>query len=584
MPQHPTTSTAGDTRGPRPVRPPASLYKVPDTGTPVDLFLNGNEGAVPSAELFDRLARHGTDVLRRYPDTGELERRFAARHGVDAEHALVTAGGDDAIDRICRAYLAPGREIVMTSPTFEMIPRYAELAGAAIRTVPWRSGPFPGEGVADLVTPDTAVVVVVSPNNPTGGVATRDDIAALAAAAPGALLLVDLAYAEFAADDLTPAALEHANAVVIRTLSKAYGLAGLRIGLALGEPAILRELRRSGAPYAVARPSIALALARLDMDDEDSGAATGRFVTRITVEREQLGHTLRALGAEPVPSQGNFILARFADAEWAQEGLAGLGIAVRRFPGREGLEDDLRITCPGHPASFERLVAALEATLAPDAILFDMDGVVADVSRSYRRAIELTARDHGVELESDAISRAKAAGNANDDWQLTRQLLAERGVDVALDDVIEQFEKHYQGCDGQPGLYRHETLCAPASFFKDLAARLPLAVVTGRPRHDAERFLTDHGIADAFEVVVTAEDAPSKPDPAPVLLALDKLGYDRAWMIGDTPDDIRAARAAGVVPLGILSNADQESLRDPMRQAGAARVLTSLDQIAELLP
>jgi len=118
-----------------------------------------------------------------------------------------------------------------------------------------------------------------------------------------------------------------------------------------------------------------------------------------------------------------------------------------------------------------------------------------------------------------------------------------------------------------------------------LAERLPLAVVTGRPRADAEAFLDRAGIAGAVSALVTMEDAPSKPDPAPVRLAMERLGVSRAWMVGDTPDDVRAARAAGVLPLGVIpSGEDAAAWRRVLLAAGAGRVLDGLDELLEVLP
>lgn len=558
----------------------ASAYKVPRAGAPTDLHLDGNEGATPPSSLLGALERYGIDVLRRYPDAGPLEARLAAAHGVSPEQVLVTAGGDDALDRACRVVLAPGRAVIFPVPGFEMLARYARLVGGTVVEVPWTEHRYPTDAVIEAIGPDTAMVVVTSPNNPTGGVATAEDLRRLSGAAPEALLLVDLAYVEFADEDLSAAALQLPNAVIVRTVSKARGLAGLRVGYAAGPPQVMAWMRAAGAPYAVSAPSLALAETQLAAGDE----AMRSFVALVRKERALIAEILTELGAEPLPSEANFVLTRVRDPLWLRDALAGLGIAVRAFPGRPGLEQHVRVACPGDAAALSRLERSLRAALRPEALLLDMDGVLADVSGSYRAAIVQTAAAFGAVVDGEDIARVKAAGNANNDWVLTWRLLREQGIEASLEAVTATFEALYQGAPGAPGLRATERLLGGRALLERLARRLPLGIVTGRPRSDARVFLREQGIEDLFSTVVAMEDAPLKPDPAPVQLALERLGVRSAWMVGDTPDDVRAARAAGVVPLGIPAPGHDDSSADALLVgAGAARVLRQLDELEALL-
>lgn len=549
-------------------------YKVPRALAPTDLKLDANEGAVPDPAVVGAAA--DVDTLRRYPDAAPLTQRLAARLGVDPDRVLVTAGGDDALDRACRAVLSPGDTVILPRPGFEMLARYAELAGARVVSPPWDAPRYPTQAVLDAIDATTRMVVVTSPNNPNGGFATAEDLRQLSAAAPDALLLVDLAYVEFADEDLTKVALELDNALVIRTLSKAWGFAGLRVGYAVASAEIIGWLRVVGAPYAVAGPSLAIAERALD------GPDLGDFIARVKAERTALEALLPELGATPQTSQGNFVFARTGSPVDWRDALAGLGIGIRAWPGKEGLDDALRITCPGDEAAFERLTAALRAWRQPQALLLDLDGVLADVSGSYRAAIEGTCAAFGVTVTPEDIRTVKAMGDANNDWVVSQRLLADRGADVPLDRVTAAFEALYQGTGDTEGLWRTETLLASRESLAALAERLPLAIVTGRPRRDAVRFLEHFDLADLFPVVVCMEDGPAKPDPAPVRTALERLGVERAWMVGDTVDDVRAARSAGVLPFGVLAPGDTDPL--PLQRAGAARVLDRLTDWLELLP
>lgn len=564
--------------GPRPnagVRPAYSTD--PPTGSraaPIDLWLAGNEGRSPAG--YSALAK--ADELARYPSTADLSRSIAKKHDVEPRQVLVTAGADDALLRLALAYLDQGREIVLPSPTFVMIERYAELAGGTVVRVDWPAGTeYPTESVLKAIGPRTSLVAMVSPNNPTGDVASQDDLERVAAAAPSSLVVVDCAYAEFADEDLTDPALELPNAVVLRTFSKAYGCAGLRVGYALGSPEVIEVLRAAGNPYPCAGPSLAAADGLLDGD-------IAPFVETVRTERDQLAEALNQGGMTAFPSQGNFVYAQGPRAGLVAVLLTGFGIAVRSFPAPLGTPA-IRITCPGKPALQERLLHALATVLQPEAILFDMDGVLADVSRSYREAILRTAADFGVNAQAKDIEALKAAGSANDDWALTQRLLQAAGVDVPLDEVTARFEEIYQGAGGAPGLKATEALLLPRETLAILAGRFRLGIVTGRPSSDAQFFLGEQGIADLFDTVVTREDAALKPSPDPTRLALRNLGVQRAWLLGDTVDDIRSAQLAGVLGIGVLApGAQDKSAARNLRSSGAATVLTDVNELMELLP
>jgi histidinol-phosphate aminotransferase len=488
------------TVGPGPAdRVPPPSAGIPPVPSTVDLRLDGNQGRAPSAAFASKLAADPA-LLRSYPGDRSLERALAARHGVDEQRLVVGAGADEVLDRLCRAVLQPSRSAVVPVPTFEMLPRYVQLAGGELRTVDWRTGAWPRQAVLAAADASTALVAVVSPNNPTGLVATPEDVRTVAAALPHALVLVDAAYAEFDGEELTTAAQALPNVVVVRTFSKAFGLAGLRVGYAIVPPPVAPWLRAAGSPFtcgAVARRAAVLRL-------EDAATDVAEYVAVVRDERERIAAVLQQLGLEPLPSGGNFVYARGACLRWLGDALLGLGIAVRVF------DDGVRITTPGDAAATARLTAALEAALAPEALLFDLDGVLADL-------------------------------------------------------------------DGRCPLTTPEQLAA-------LAAERPLGVVTSCPRRLAESVLSRHGLTPHLRAVVTADDGPGKPDPAPVRLALSRLGVRRAWMLGDNPSDVTAARAAGVVPLAVEPAGGGASRHaERLRQAGAARLVAGAPALLALL-
>lgn len=556
-------------------------YVRPSIPDYVDLRLDANEGPAPAPFVLDALRDASGDLLRRYPDATACEGDFAAWFGVDPACLLVTAGADDGIDRLCRVALAEGGHLIVPTPSFEMFARHAHLAGGAVKPIPW-TGAWPVDAVLDAVDEETRAVVVVSPNNPTGAVVSFEDLERVATTLPDRLVILDHAYAEFADEDLTRRALALPNVVVLRTLSKAWSLAGLRVGFALGAPARIDALRLAGQPYAVS--TVALAVARTALrEGVDAMRAT---VEQVRVEREHLTARLQELGFGITPSEANFVLAATDDPQHVERGLCSLGIKVRTWPDHPELHDRVRFGCPADTGDYERLDRSLRSLLRPEALLLDMDGVIADEGESYREAIRATLAEFDVAMDRQRIAAMKAAGNANNDWRVTHRLLAEAGVEVAYDDVIERFERHYQGHDGTPGLHEKEALLTPRALLESFRALLPLAIVTGRPRPDCLRFLERFELSDLFDAIVTIDDvAVGKPDPEPVRLALSQLGVTSAWMVGDTPDDLVAARAASVLPIGICAPSRQDAVsRRGLDDAGAFTVLDSMDSLREMLP
>lgn len=583
------TTTARAITPPRLLARVASLtpYEVDRPIQPIYLWLDANEGSAGDAHALDAIRSIDADTLRRYPDASQLESLVASQVGIDADRVLATAGGDDAIDRLCRATLDESRTLVTHTPGFSMIPFGARKTGARVEAVRWERGPFPLDALLSLIDDTTGLVALVTPNNPTGSSIMFEDARAVAerCAEVGALLLLDLAYVEFADRDPTLDALTLPNTAIVRTLSKAWGMAGCRVGFLLADAAVVRACRAVGNLFSVSAPSVAAAVAALrarPLIDAPHAVAA-----RVRVERREIADTLTSLGADAIPSDANFVLARTPRSLWVRDALRSAGVAVRAWPGSRELPDALRITCPGNPDNLRRLTHAIAAALSPQALLLDMDGVIADVSRSYRAAILTTCASFGVEATTAEVAAIKARGDANNDWRVTYEILASHAVDVPYEQVVQRFEAVYQGTTQRPGLRETESLIGDAETLRVLASRLPLAIVTGRPRADAERFLDRFGLASLFPVVVCMEDGPSKPDPAILDLAMQRLGVERAWMVGDTVDDIRAAKRAmaTVVPIGVVAPQDDPGpTTNSLLRSGASRVVASLAELSEILP
>ena len=304
------------------------------------------------------------DGLNRYPEPRppRLIERLAGLYGVGPAQVLATRGSDDAIDLLARAFCRAGRDaILVCPPTFGMYAVSARIQGAGVVEVPLDSRfRVDGEAVIAACSPKVRLVFLCSPNNPTGGVVPARTVAKLCTALEGrALVVVDEAYQEFSRYPGFAGALgRFSNLVVLRTLSKAHGLAGARCGALLADPEIVGMLRPLLPPYPLSSLTVEAALRRLAPRE----LAAARRRTAATIERrEALERALKALPAvtRTWPGEGNFVLARFRDARAAMAACEAAGVLVRDFSARPRLEGCLRITV-GTAAENRRLIAALK--------------------------------------------------------------------------------------------------------------------------------------------------------------------------------------------------------------------------------
>jgi histidinol-phosphate aminotransferase len=292
------------------------------------------------------------DGLNRYPDPrpAALVNALAALYAVAPGAVLATRGSDDGIDLLVRAFCRAREDAVLVCPpTFGMYAVAARLQGAGVVEAPLRADfSVDVPAVLAAVRPGVKLVFLCSPNNPTGSVVAARTVARLCRALDGhSVVVLDEAYVEFCSTSGCAGLLaEHANLVLLRTLSKAWGLAGARIGALLADPELVAILRALAPPYPL--PSLA------------TEAALRRRTSGVVKRRAELAEALAALPAvrRVWPSEGNFLLARFAGAAAAMAACEEAGVLVRDFSRQPRLGGCLRITV-GTAAENRKLLAAL---------------------------------------------------------------------------------------------------------------------------------------------------------------------------------------------------------------------------------
>ncbi len=318
--------------------------------------LNTNENPFPPSPLVLETIRHiDPERLRRYPSpNAEDFRRTAAQvHGVSPDMIVAGNGSDEILAMAVRAYLGPGDVFAYPDPTYSLYPVLAEVGEVKVVTVPWAANwELP---IDALLATGARAIFFANPNAPTGTLVPTMKVRELAARFSG-LLLVDEAYVDFADENSLSLVREFANVMVCRTLSKGYGLAGLRFGYAIAAPAVVSEMNKVKDSYNC--DAVAVSAAAAALEDQDYARRTWEHVR---AERARLSETLRRRGWQVIPSQANFVLATCpgGDAAALYRALRGKGILVRYFD-KPGLTDKLRITI-GTAEENDQLLAALFA-------------------------------------------------------------------------------------------------------------------------------------------------------------------------------------------------------------------------------
>ncbi|MGA0068707.1 MAG: histidinol-phosphate transaminase [Miltoncostaeaceae bacterium] len=347
-----------------PGRPLAELRR--ELGDVPITKLASNEGPYPPFPLAVDAIQRAAAEQNLYPDPGAWGVRdaLAERHGIPAERIVVGNGMDSLIKVLCMTFLDPGDEIVMCWPSF-----VSYRQGATVEAATWTPVPLDPGGAYDLdalaaaVTPATKIVVVVSPNNPTGGVVDDADLRRfLDTLPPHVLPVLDEAYFEYlppGSHDGMALLREGRCLVVMRTFSKAYGLAGLRVGWMAGPEGIAEAMSPVRNAFDVNAVAQAAAVASL----EDAPAHLPQRIAEASAERQRMTEGLRALGLMPLPSSANFLFIDVGDdeAKAIDAALTRRGVIVRPTAGF-GAHGGLRITV-GLPEQTDRLLGAMAEAL-----------------------------------------------------------------------------------------------------------------------------------------------------------------------------------------------------------------------------
>jgi histidinol-phosphate aminotransferase len=334
----------------------------PPLGSRDLLRLDFNENTVAcSPKVREVLGSISAGALTRYPQREPVEAIVAMHLRLSPEQVTLTNGVDEAIHVLFEAFLEAGDELLLPVPTYTMYEVYASATDARVVTV--QAGDdlqFPFERLLAAITPKTKIIAIANPNSPSGSVATREQLLQIAQRAPHAVLLVDEAYFHFHGETVIDLFGTIPNLVVARTFSKAYGLAGLRLGVLAGHVEVMRWIRRVLSPYSV--NSLALACLAPALED---AAYIDWYVGEVLAARVEFEVALDAVKLRRWPSRANFILVDIGPrhAEFVHV-MRAAGVLVRDRSNDPGCDGRVRITIGTREQMRQAIVALKNAVTA----------------------------------------------------------------------------------------------------------------------------------------------------------------------------------------------------------------------------
>lgn len=559
----------------------AQGYEIPLYIDDYRLKLDINENVMgPSPTVIEALRNIKEEDIKFYPAYGGLLEKLASYNKVKSSMILPANGADESISYVFDTFVECNDSVLTVTPSFLMPKVYAKTLGCNYKEIPYtEKWVFPADELIKNIDGTTKLIIITSPNNPTGEAIEEATLLKILNAAKNSYVLIDETYVNYAERSFADLVSKYPNVLIARSMSKDFALAGLRFGYLIAHEENINYVKKVIRPYCVNNLANIAASAALDDIQYLNNA-----VKEIKQAREMLRDGLKPYAEKVYDSNANFLLCDFGDrADFIYKKLLKSGIKIKHFGKTPNLENHLRISVP----SIKDTEFILETLRPRDLIIFDMDGVLADTSNSYSSAIKGVYEEFsGKKLTEEDIQQARKRGGLNCDWTLTHFLLERDGINVTFDKMIEKFQQLYVG-DNWNGYILNERLLLSKSSIAGLAEKYDLAVFTGRPKPEAEFFLKHHGLDKYFEPVITMDDVPrgrQKPDPWGVLEILRVIKPNKVYYLGDTVDDMFAAKQAGVTGIGVLPPQEKsEELIRALKAHGAAEILKQTEDIIGLM-
>jgi histidinol-phosphate aminotransferase len=531
-----------------------------------------------SPKVIGALAAAG--LFNFYPDSEykQLRAVFAKYTGISIDNIMVGSGSDELLDLLFRLILDQDDQVINCPPTFGMYEVLVKLNKGKIISVP-RLANFSLDmtGIKKALNEKVKMIVVCTPNNPTGTTTSKDEILTLLRT--NKIVIIDEAYFEFSGSTVVPLITKYPNLIVLRTLSKWAGLAGLRLGYGIMNPFFVEQLLKIKPPYNVNSAAVIAGIAAMSDDEWKK-----RVTKTIVMERKRIKCELQKFPRfEVYPSKANLLFIKVkSNYEELKKALLNESIIVRYYDSYKAF----RLSVGTQTQNTKVIEVCKKISVSQqESIIFDMDGVLIDVTESYRQAIVLTANYLlGKEtIKASDVDEIKAIPGFNNDWDVTYVLyaLAKQNrlkrdwskiakamlpVDRKSQEFLQifsVFQTYYLGSKMFIDTYKEtppfnysnsliakEKCLIKPNFLKQLIKMgYKIAIATGRPKTEALEAIRLARLTSYFSAnnLVALEDVTlEKPSPEPLLLAQKIINAQKSIYVGDTQNDKIAAKAANM--------------------------------------
>lgn len=522
-----------------------------------------------------------------YPVYGDVIDKISKKYELNSNNVLLSNGCDEALNVIVNTYLDNDDEILSYNSTFSMPSLYAKIIGAKTRYIEYSEEfVFKKEDFEKNIQPQTKIIYIATPNNPTGETARASVLELLIKENSEILFVIDCTYINFsysvAFEDYIDLIKKYNNVVLVKSFSKDYAIAGLRFGITLANDEIISNLKKVISPYSV--NVVALHCAAILLNDEKRMEEVKELNAKA---RDLLFDELSRIGYKPYKSEANFVLCDFySHSNFYYEKLKKNGVIVRKYSKNSPLSTCLRITVP----KVGGVKYIIELLNEKDLLIFNADNTILNIENSVIEAIKKTVEYFlNVEIKKEEVIDTKSISGMNSNWDCVEFLLKHYGQNIEVNDIIPVFQNFYYNSSDKTKKYLidNEELLISEKVLKELSEKYDFVIFTNKLKDELKYSLKRLGVDKYFYYFVTSDDLPKnmlKPHPRGCQEILEHCPHKTIKYFASGIDDVISANSAGIEAFGIIpATRDYNLMVNNYRHLGVKHIIGDIKNVKNFL-